>query len=213
MWQEDALVQTVNNESGFSCKKNKSSGCSKFKQKLYMYFLEYSTLNLSLQLSEFCLDKCWKKWERVSHYHSTKKTETRKDCLETKMNYTLQRGNFATQYGFFMALPTMLFVYFFYLNQLLLAQMRKIPALKVETNMKVTGSLILKLMKMTCGHAHNVTWKTIQCHASVLVAGQRDMSGCLTWKGKCSLQCMQIISWTIRINFYFEEIFIIIPTA
>ena len=46
---------------------------------------------------------------------------------------------------------------YFYLNQLLLAQMRKIPALKVETNMKVTGSLILKLTKMTCGHAHNVT--------------------------------------------------------
>lgn len=60
MWQEDALLQTVNNESGFSCKKNKSSGCSKFKQKPYMYFLEYSTLNLSLQLSELCLDKCWK---------------------------------------------------------------------------------------------------------------------------------------------------------
>lgn len=35
-WQVDALVHTVNNESGLSCKKNKSSGCSKFKQKAYL---------------------------------------------------------------------------------------------------------------------------------------------------------------------------------
>lgn len=35
--------------------------------------------------------------------------------------------------------------------------MRRIPALKAETNMKVTGILIQKLTKMTCGHAHNVT--------------------------------------------------------
>ena len=39
-----ASVHTLNNESGFSCQKNKSSGCAKFKLK--PYFLEYSTLNL-----------------------------------------------------------------------------------------------------------------------------------------------------------------------
>lgn len=67
--------------------------------------------------------------------------------------------------------------------------------------MKGIGNLIQNLMKMTFGHAHIVTWKTIHFLPDVLVAGLRDMPGCLHWKGLyafsliCSFTCILTGYW------------------